>query len=220
MSKNKLNLLVDVLGYLCMMALASTGLILLYRLPPGTGGRHSGEPALTLLGLGRHDWGDIHFYIAVALVLLVVIHIALHWKWVKNTLGSLLAHRGEQKPGTGPRGAISLVVLGLVGACIIAAPWLLAVKQGGRAGLSGRSAPATEPQAERGHEECDQAITGRSTLAEAAQMAGVPVKRLIAELKLPANTPPGERLGHLRRQHGFTMADTRTSIARLKKVSR
>ncbi len=102
MSKNKLNLLVDVLGYLCMVALSSVGLILLYRLPPGTGGRGSGEPALTLLGLGRHDWGDIHFYIAIALVLLVIIHVALHWKWVKNTLGSLLTHRGEQKPGAGP----------------------------------------------------------------------------------------------------------------------
>ena len=248
MSKNKLNLLVDVLGYLCMVALASTGLILLYRLPPGTGGRHSGEPALTLLGLGRHDWGDIHFYIAVTLLLLVVLHVVLHWKWVKNTFGSLFGRQGVEKPGAGPRGGITLTVLGLVGACLIAAPWLLAVGQaergergsnygkGGRTQLpsdesdagdpredagrshSGDPGRVTEPQAERGHEEHDLSITGRSTLAEAAQMAGVPVERLMAELKLPPNTPPGERLGHLRRQHGFTMSEARNTIARLREV--
>ena len=47
MKKNKLNLVIDILAYLCMGALVSTGLLLLFRLPPGTGGRHSGEPGLT-----------------------------------------------------------------------------------------------------------------------------------------------------------------------------
>ena len=76
---------------------------------------------------------------------------------------------------------------------------------------------ATEPQAERGHEEHDQSITGQSTLAEAARMAGVPVERLTAELKLRAATPPDQRLGHLRRQYDFTMSDVRAIVARLKR---
>ena len=51
MSKNKLHLLVDVLAYLVMLALTSTGLLLAYTMPPGTGCDHGGgEGALTLLG--------------------------------------------------------------------------------------------------------------------------------------------------------------------------
>jgi len=249
MNRNKLNLVVDVLGYFCMMALASTGLILLYRLPPGTGGRHGGETALTLLGLGRHDWGGVHFYIAVALLLLVVLHVALHWQWVKHTLGSL-CRRAAQKPGTGHPGAMSLIVLGLVGACLIAAPWLLAVQQAqrrehssshgkdGRAELTSDESDVrgphesprrshgsdaghvTESQEERGHEEHDRSITGQSTLAEVAEMAGVPVERLMAEFELPSRTPQDERLGRLRREHGLTIPDVRDAVTRLRNVPR
>jgi hypothetical protein len=247
-NRNKLNLVVDVLAYLCMVALASTGLLLLYRLPPGTDGRHGGKPALTLLGLGRHDWGGLHFYIAVALLLLVVLHIALHWQWVKHTLGSLCRRRAVQKPGTGHPGAVSLIVLGLVGACLVAAPWLLVVQQAQRGergsrhgndsrvelasyepdardphGAMGRSRGAdpghvTEPQAERSHEEHDHSITGRTTLAEAAHMAGVPVQQFLAELNLPVSTSPAEQLGRLRREHDLTMTDLRAAVTRLKDI--
>lgn len=60
-------------------------------------------------------------------------------------------------------------------------------------------------------------IRGSTTIAEAAAAAGVPVPRLLAELKLPANTPPTETLGRLRNQHGFTMQDVRVAISKLKK---
>jgi len=31
----------------------------------------------------RHEWGSIHFYLAVVFVVLMVIHIILHWTWIK-----------------------------------------------------------------------------------------------------------------------------------------
>jgi len=45
-----------------------------------------GEPEgpLTLWGLGRHDWGEIHLWLATVMIVLVVVHIWLHWGWVKR----------------------------------------------------------------------------------------------------------------------------------------
>ncbi len=34
------------------------------------------------MGLGRHDWGDIHAYIGYAFLALVVWHIVAHWRWL------------------------------------------------------------------------------------------------------------------------------------------
>jgi len=263
--KNKLNLVIDVLAYLAMAGLASTGLIMLYHLPPGTGGRHSGEPARTLLGLGRHDWGDIHFGIAATFIALMLLHIILHWKWITNTFGSLVRSREARKPGAGRGGAVLLILLGLAAAGVISAPWLIGVdkrERGGRGYRGGRrtqltcdecdaagpsagkpaatpgsadergrgkvrgetrretQAPPARPEGHERHAEHDHSIRGKTTLGEAAKSAGVPVERLIAELKLPANTPRDEHFGRLRRQYGFSMEDVRAVVARLRKAAK
>ena len=207
MSKNKLHLLVDVLAYLCMVALASTGLALIYRLPHG-----SPRDGLTLLGLDRHGWGGVHWYLAVGLLSLVALHVVLHWKWVTNTVGALVRSRAARRAGAGAGGAVTLIVLGLVAAAVVALPWLIAVERG-EAG-SGRGSEG------QGHGAGGHAVRGQTTLAGAAQEAGVPVARLIAELKLPADTDPTERLGHLRQEHGFEMLDVRDAVGRLKEPGR
>jgi hypothetical protein len=69
-----LNLALWLVGSL----LAATGLILAYRLPPGSrGGR-----GLELLGWSRHDWGDLHTWLAYGAISLVIAHLALHARWL------------------------------------------------------------------------------------------------------------------------------------------
>ena len=31
----------------------------------------------------RHEWGDIHFYLSVLFIALIMVHIILHWNWIK-----------------------------------------------------------------------------------------------------------------------------------------
>ena len=80
MTRNKWNVLVDTLAYVAMVGLAATGLALAYRLPPGF---HKQG----LLGMGRHGWGDIHFYISIGLMALAVLHLVLHWGWMMRSIG-------------------------------------------------------------------------------------------------------------------------------------
>jgi len=236
-SKNKLHLVVNVLAYLVMVCLAATGLLILYRLPHG-----SPRDGLRMLGMDRHGWGNVHWYLAITLLVLMVLHVMLHWKWVTNTLGSLFR---RAQAGAGAGGSAVLLALALVTAAVVAAPWLIAVERGEREGGKGRGAAETavgtptgvpaangrgrgdrqekgksgEAESHKGHghgASGGHAIRGRDTLADAAREAGVPTARLIAELKLPAGTDPFERLGRLSQAHGFEIEDVRDAVERLK----
>ncbi len=97
MKRTTLNFIVDLISFIDLVVLAITGFIIKYILPPGSGGhgrgfrggREAGE-IRELWSMTRHEWGDIHFYLAVAFVILIVIHIILHWAWIKSYFKSLL----------------------------------------------------------------------------------------------------------------------------------
>jgi hypothetical protein len=38
----------------------------------------------------RHEWGYVHFDLAVLFAVLMVVHIVLHWAWIKNCVRCLL----------------------------------------------------------------------------------------------------------------------------------
>lgn len=70
------NLYVDVIAAALMVAMVATGYILRFPLPPGS------NKSLSLWGLTRHQWGTVHFWISLGLLVLVVVHICLHWQWI------------------------------------------------------------------------------------------------------------------------------------------
>jgi hypothetical protein len=41
----------------------------------------------------RHEWRNIHFYFALFFLTLMVVHILLHWSWIKGYFKSLLGMR-------------------------------------------------------------------------------------------------------------------------------
>lgn len=75
----------DVCICLTMVAVALTGAILEWVLPHGGGGmRRAGLQRF--LGLSRHDWGEVHFYLALTLVAGVTVHVLSHANWVWASL--------------------------------------------------------------------------------------------------------------------------------------
>jgi hypothetical protein len=103
MKRTTLNFVVDLIAFANLLLLATTGTILKWVLPPGSGGGGGGRgygfrggrgagtgQVQQLLGLGRHDWGDIHFVLALLFVLVVLLHLVLHWTWIKACARSIL----------------------------------------------------------------------------------------------------------------------------------
>lgn len=76
-----LNRIVDFLLWIGVCLMLATGFILRYRLPPGSRGGHG----LSIWGWGRHDFGDLHTWLAYTVCALVVVHLLLHTHWLLNT---------------------------------------------------------------------------------------------------------------------------------------
>ena len=79
---------------------AFSGFILWLALPSGAG---RGGLSTVFLGLSRHSWLDIHDYAAVALVVIVAIHMLLHWKWIVNMTKRTIAYFKESLQSPSPR---------------------------------------------------------------------------------------------------------------------
>ena len=79
------------------LAQAVTGFVLWLGFPTGGGGGGRGLGGggggglgnLTFWELSKHTWIDIHDWVAVALVVLVIVHLALHWKWIARMAKSM-----------------------------------------------------------------------------------------------------------------------------------
>jgi len=94
MKRSRLNLIVDVLNLIVLTMMVSTGLILKNVLPPGSGriesllkGGGGMEKTIDVfVGLTRQEWGQIHFVIAVIFVVLLMVHLFLHWNWIQSMI--------------------------------------------------------------------------------------------------------------------------------------
>lgn len=186
MRRPTLNLLVDGAAFAGFVFLVSTGVLLRYVLPPGSGLR------AVVWGLDRHEWGALHLWIAAVFLGVLALHLVLHGKWIVSML------RGRPRQGSGGR-----VVLGLVGLtavlAIAAAPLVSPVERSESAGSrAGR------------HER--EGIDGQMTLGEVERQTGVASTRILRELGLPADLSRDEPLARLARRHGFQVEDVRRVV--------
>lgn len=81
MNRTIINIIIDLVAALLFLGMIATGYLLRYPLPPGSNKSHS------LWGLTRHQWGDIHFWISLGLLAVLLVHLALHWNWIVTVIG-------------------------------------------------------------------------------------------------------------------------------------
>jgi hypothetical protein len=91
--------LIDFSGFVLLSCIVGTGVIIKYILKPGSGGGwrggRGGGNIETFLSLRRHEWGSVHFWLALIFVVIIVIHILLHYEWIKIYLQSIFS--GDKK---------------------------------------------------------------------------------------------------------------------------
>ncbi len=208
MKRTQLNFAIDLAAFAAFLCLLSTGLLLQFQLPPGSGGlggRGGGHAAAErevslLWGWTRHEWGQVHYWIAGVLVAILATHVLLHWKWIVCVV------RGTHGDASGIRfgvGAASLVALVFLVAVPLLAP-TVRLKRG-------------ELQAQRGGSQDDASprtaeLRGSMTVAEVAESMHLSVPNLLQKLGLPTNVDANERIGRLLRQHNLQMSDLRQII--------
>ena len=78
MNKAKINYFIDALMLISFIITAFTGLIIFFFLPSGVRqGRYQ-----EFLGIIKETWTTIHDWVGIIMILLVLFHFVLHWKWI------------------------------------------------------------------------------------------------------------------------------------------
>jgi hypothetical protein len=119
MDRPRLNFIIDIILFLVTMAIAGIGLLLKYVLVTGREEiiRYGRRVDLTLFGLDRHSWGDIHFYLALTMLGVLILHIYFHWRMIV-----LLYRRFIGNPKVR---LIALIIFVLVSLILLTFPFLI-----------------------------------------------------------------------------------------------
>ncbi|NUO07558.1 MAG: DUF4405 domain-containing protein [Candidatus Brocadia sp.] len=92
MDKSRVNLVIDALMFLCVMAMTGIGFLMKFILLPGkdTWAVYGRKVELFLFGMDRHQWGTIHLITAFVFLGFLALHIILHWKMIWSIYGRLI----------------------------------------------------------------------------------------------------------------------------------
>ncbi|UMB55076.1 DUF4405 domain-containing protein [Lutibacter sp. A64] len=109
--KPTVNFIINALMFFCLSAVASTGLLIKYRLASGQEQmvKYGNKVHLSLFGMDRHDWGEIHLIIGYILIGLLLLHIILHWKIIVSVYKKL----SQKKPTT------KLIIFSFITICFL-----------------------------------------------------------------------------------------------------
>jgi hypothetical protein len=88
MKKNTIKYFVDVILFVDICSIAIIGLLLAFIIPEGK----TGHGAKYFLGLHRHDWGNIHLYLSILLLLLLIFHLWFNWTWIAQSSKRYFGH--------------------------------------------------------------------------------------------------------------------------------
>jgi len=201
MRRSDVNLLLDVISLIVFLTMIWTGCLMHYVLPAGGGRGHT----LTLWGMNRHDYGKVHFFLALAMVALIIVHLWLHWSLICSIMSNLLGAPQQKRFKRALYGLILLLVMVIVTAGSIL--WIETKVKYTYGEEPERYEYETFEKDNLPH------ITGRMTLSQAADVAGISVEQLITKLQLPSNIDPNERLGRLKWQYRFEIEDVKRIVS-------
>jgi hypothetical protein len=225
MKKSDWQYLVDTLLFLCIVGIVFIGFMMGLVIPKGP---KAAESAKYFLGLHRHQWGNIHFYLSIAFTVLVIIHLILSWKWIKTRARQIFKRRWDT----------ALILTAIASILVLFLFWSLSPKVPGayedygiRAGEKAKTQRLSK-EAYLKHEEREEEkltkgimaedtsallITGRMTLYDIEDNTGIPARKIADKLGLPSNAPLNETLGRLRKRYLFSVQDARDAVTALMK---
>lgn len=108
MKRTNLNFTIDAISFIAFIFLTTTGILMYYILPAGSG------KYLTIWGLDRHQWGTIHFWVSIVFFSILTIHLILHWRWIANVVRGKSDSDSSYRIGLGFVGIFALIAISIL----------------------------------------------------------------------------------------------------------
>jgi len=237
--KTKINLVIDAIMLVLLMAIAGLGFLIKYVLVPGfkRNTLYNGDVELYFMGRTRHEWGSIHLWLSFIFLFLMLLHIILHWKMIKSIFSHMVTSKASR--------VVIAVFIGTITLFFALAP--LFVKPVVEP-FQGKHAHSHDSESffeeihkinmdkmpvmiekkqttdslhknqkkflhEQSHAEVE--VYGYMTLSNAAQKYSIPVIELTKALNIPSDQSD-EKIGRLKKKYGFQMEDLKNIIWKIK----
>ena len=100
-SKAKLNFVVDAMILVAFLVAAISGVVLLTMSNGGYRGGRNPDFGQTVLFLDQSGWNDLHVWGSFAMIAGIVVHLALHWRWIVCTAKRFVRPRARATLGGG-----------------------------------------------------------------------------------------------------------------------
>ncbi|MBN2213620.1 MAG: DUF4405 domain-containing protein [Bacteroidales bacterium] len=237
-NKTKINLVIDAMMLLVLMAIAGLGFLIKYVLIPGykRNAKYPEDVELYYMGLTRHEWGRIHLILGFILLFLLLLHIILHWNTIVCIFRNMFSNEAIRR--------FTAVFFGMVCLLFLLAPLVmkpevvsLSRNHIHRKALyqfpekkpvnghgnepaqmkeqqliedvnKGRTEKSTE------HRQSEIEIYGHMSLNEIAARYNVDVTALAETLNIPSSQSDS-RIGRLKKQYGFRNSEIREVILKI-----
>jgi len=82
MKRDMVNFIVGLISFIVLVTLMISGVIIAW---PHEHGPNETDP----MGISRHNWSNIHLILGAAFIVLMLVHIVLHWDWIRSYFKSL-----------------------------------------------------------------------------------------------------------------------------------
>ena len=84
----KINAWVDLIAFFVALASIVTGYVLRINFPFGLG-----KGSIDFLNLSYQSWYQFHFITSTLFVILIAVHLILHYRWIKNMCSRLVSKK-------------------------------------------------------------------------------------------------------------------------------
>lgn len=162
MTRTDRKFLVDGLLFACLGGLIGIGFLMGFVLAEGPAGAGKSK---YFLGLHRHQWGRIHFYVSLAFVALLIVHIIMNWSWVRGKVRGLFKRRT----------AAAYAALALAPVAVLGVLWLVTPKNDPAFEVYGRGAGRMETAAPPGRQAAIRTVPAPDPSAAPQAAAAAPL---------------------------------------------
>ncbi|MBN2347348.1 MAG: DUF4405 domain-containing protein [Bacteroidales bacterium] len=239
--KAQVNLVIDAIMMLVLMAVAGMGILIKFVLVPGFKRNeiYGQDMELYFWGYTRHQWGTVHLILSFILLSLLILHIALHWKMIVCIFRKLIPRKTVRQATIISIGLLSLVLF--LSPLLVRPEVVMAVVRNNHrnmkvflveTGVFNVQEKVQEPEnslvkpldgkknSEINESEIEHDINreiivyGSMTLDEVAKKYKISPTKLAQTLDIAKNKTT-YRLGRLKKEYDFTMGDVRKAVREL-----
>ncbi len=194
MRQSDLNFIVDLLAFTGFLMMTTSGVLMRYLLPPGSG------YFSTIWGLDRHQWGGVHFWVSIGFFSVLALHLFLHWRWIVCVVS------GGKQESSGYRAGLGLVGL-LTVIALASAPLFSKIE---------KDLNRNPGSALSAHLYNDHLIKGSMSLNQLEQTTRVPASYIIETLELPEHTSRVQSLGQIKKHYGIEIKSIKEIVKNYK----